>query len=98
MNYRTRYEHRRARVLEQRAITRGHPREGMPGGIAQDVRLGLDHTTAGDTFGQFPHEYFANEMTGERDRVTRQLRASERRVAHSFGGQASRHSLDPLRA
>ena len=53
----------------------------MPGGVADDIRLGLNNTAAGDAFGQFPHQYLANEISGERDRINRQLRASERRMA-----------------
>ena len=45
------------------------------------MRLGLDDTTAGDTFGQLPHQHLADEIAGERDRIDRQFRASERRVA-----------------
>src|SRR5579859_7715518 len=52
----------------------------MPGGVTDDIRLGLDNTTAGDAFGQLPHQYRANEVAGERDRVGRQLRASDRQM------------------
>jgi len=38
-------------------------------------------STAGDDFGQLPHQYIANQIAGERDRIDRQLRASERQTA-----------------
>ena len=66
---------------KERAVTPSHPAVGVPGGIAHDIRLGLDDTTAGDTFGQLPHQHLADEIAGERDRIDRQFRASERRVA-----------------
>jgi hypothetical protein len=37
-----------------------------------------------------------NEITGERDRIYRQVRANGR--CHPYGGQVSGHPLDPLRA
>jgi hypothetical protein len=53
----------------------------MPGGVADDIRLGLNDTTAGDAFRQLTHQYLAKEITGERDRINWQLHASERCVA-----------------
>src|SRR5271165_2145436 len=50
---------------------------GVPGGVADGIRLGLNNTTAGDAFRQLPHQYLVNETAGERDRINRQLRASE---------------------
>ena len=70
----------------------------MPGGVADDIRLGLNNTAAGDAFRQLPHQYLANEIAGERDRIDRQLRAGERQIAILTGGQVSGHPLDPLRA
>ena len=70
----------------------------MPGGVADDIRLGLNNTTAGDAFRQLSHQYLANEIAGERDRIHRQLRASERQMAIPYGDQVSGHPLDPLRA
>ena len=66
---------------KQRTITPSHPPVGVPGGVADDIRLGLNNTTAGDAFRQLPHQYLANETAGERDRINRQLRASERQMA-----------------
>src|SRR5271166_2904049 len=66
---------------KQRTITPSHPPVGMPGGVADDIRLGLNDTTAGDAFGHLPHQYLANETAGERDRIDRQLRAGERQMA-----------------
>src|ERR1700732_2820021 len=63
---------------KQRTITPSYPPVGVPGGVADDIRLGLNNSTAGDAFGQLPHQYLANEIAGERDRIDRQLRASER--------------------
>ena len=63
---------------KQRTITPGHPPVGMPGGVAGDIRLGLDNTAAGDAFRQLPHQNLANEIAGERRRIGRQLRAGER--------------------
>ena len=82
---------------KQRPITPSHPPVGVPGGVADDIRLGLDNTTAGDAFRQLPHHYLANEIAGERDRINRQLRASKRQMA-ILAGQVSGHPLDPLRA
>src|SRR5436190_13268665 len=66
---------------KQRTITPSYPPVGVPGGVADDIRLGLNNTTAGDAFGQLPHQYLANEIAGERDRIERQLRTSERQMA-----------------
>src|ERR1700693_3953740 len=66
---------------KQRTITPGHPPVGVPGGVADDIRLGLNNTTAGDAFGQHPHQHLANEIAGERFRINRQFRARERRMA-----------------
>ncbi len=65
---------------KQRAITRGHPPEGVPGGVADDIRLGLNDTTADDTFRQLSHQHLADEIAGQSDRIDRQLQASERRT------------------
>jgi hypothetical protein len=48
----------------------------VPGGIADDIGLGLDNAAADDAFRQLAHQYLANEIAGERDRIDRQLRAS----------------------
>ncbi len=58
-----------------------HPPVGVPGSVADDIRLGLNNTTAGNAIRQLPHQYLANEIAGERDRINRQLRASEWRMA-----------------
>src|SRR5207248_3809163 len=66
---------------KQRTITPCHPAVGVPRGVADDIRLGLDNTTAGGAFRHLPHQYLANQIAGESDRINRQLRASERRTA-----------------
>jgi hypothetical protein len=71
---------------KQRVITPSHPPVCVPGGVADDIGLGLNNTTAGDAFGQLPHQYLADEIAGENDRIDRQLRASERRMAGPYGG------------
>src|SRR4051795_5802655 len=76
-------------------ITPSHPPEGMPGGVADDIRLGLNNSTADDAFRQLPHQYLANEIAGEIDRINWQLRASKRQTAIltavSFQGICSIH-------
>jgi hypothetical protein len=66
---------------KERPVTRGHPAVGVPRGVANDIRFGLDDTAAGDAFGRLPHENLADEKASERDRVDRQLRSRERRMA-----------------
>ena len=39
------------------------PAVGVPRSIADDVRLGLDDTAAGDAFGHPPHQCLADEIT-----------------------------------
>ena len=76
----------------KRPVTRRHPAVGVPRGVADDIRLGLDNTTAGDALRQLPHQYLANEIAGERDRINRQLRASDRRIEGArFQGIRSTH-------
>jgi hypothetical protein len=65
----------------RRSITPGHPPVGVPGGVADDIRLRFNNAIAGDAFRQLPHQYFAKEIAGERDRINWQLRASERQMA-----------------
>jgi len=83
------------RFEKQRTITPSHPPVGVPGGVADDISLGLNNTTAGDAFRQLPHQHRANEIAGERDRINRQLRASERQTATPtrvrFQGISSTH-------
>ena len=64
---------------KERAIARRHAPIGVPGGVADDIGLGLDNAAAGDAFRQFPHQQLADEKAGERGRIDRQLRARERR-------------------
>ena len=52
----------------------------MSGSVADDIRLGFNNTTAGYAFRQLPHQHLADEIAGERDRINRQLRASERQM------------------
>jgi hypothetical protein len=54
---------------------------GVSRGVADDIRLGLDDAAAGDAFGHLPHQYLADEITSERDRIDRQLRTRERWMA-----------------
>ena len=41
---------------KKRPVTRRHPAIGVPGGVADDIRLGLDDAAAGDAFGYLPHQ------------------------------------------
>ncbi len=66
---------------KERPITRRHPAVGVPRGVADDIRLGLDNTAAGHALGSLPHQYLADEITSERDRIDRQLRTRERWMA-----------------
>src|SRR4029077_20827282 len=79
----------------RRSITPGHPPVGVPGGVADDIRLRFNNAIAGDAFRQLPHQYFAKEIAGER---TASIGSSER-AANGLpcGGQVSGHPLDPLR-
>ena len=63
---------------KERPITRRHPTVGVPRGVADDIRFSFDNTAAGDAFGHLPHQYLADEITSERDRIDRQLRTRER--------------------
>jgi len=65
---------------KERPITRRHPAVGMPRGVTDDIRLGLDNAAACDASGHLPHEYLADERASERDRIDRQLRTRERRM------------------
>src|SRR3954451_18094785 len=78
-------------------ITLRHPPVGMPRGVADDIRLSLNNSTAGEAFRQLPHQFLANEIAGERDRsIGSSKRASV--IWPSSGGQLSGYPLDPLRA
>ena len=66
---------------KERPITRRHPAVGVPRGVADDIGLGLDYAAAGNALGRLPHQYLADEITSERDRIDRQLRARERWIA-----------------
>ncbi len=68
-----------AALEKERAIARRHPPIGVPGGVADDISLGLDNAAAGHAFRQFPHQELADQKAGERGGVDRQLRAGERR-------------------
>ncbi len=64
-----------------------HPPVGVPGSVADDIRLGLNNTTAGNAFRQLTHQYLANEIAGERSLINRLLRGSERAAdGHPYGG------------
>ena len=69
-----------AALEKQRAVARGHPAIGVPGGVAHDIGLGLDDAPAGDAFRQRPHHQPADEKAGERGGIDRQLRTGERAV------------------
>ena len=64
-------------------------------GVADDIRFSFDNTAAGDAFGHLPHQYLADEITRERDRIDRQLRTREQWMATlmpaSFQGIRSTH-------
>ena len=62
-------------------ITPRQPAVGAPRGVADNIRLGLDDTAAGGAFGHLPHQFLADEITSERDRIDRQLRTRERWIA-----------------
>ena len=66
---------------KERPITRRHPAVGVPRGVADDIRLSLDDTAAGQALSSLPHQYLADEITSERDRIDRQLRTRERWMA-----------------
>jgi len=75
---------------KERPITRRHPAVGVPRGVADDIRLGLDDAAAGDAFRHLPHQYLADEITSERDRVDRQLRTRERWMATPMAARFQR--------
>lgn len=72
---------------KQRTVAPGHPAVGVSGGVADDIRLGLDDTTAGDAFRQLPHHDLADQIAGESSRIDRQLGASERQMAILYDGR-----------
>ena len=96
--YRTRHKYRHAHARETANDYAASSPGRLPGGVADDIRLGFNNTAAGNAFRQLPHQYLANEIAGERRRINRQLRTSERRQMVILMGQVSGHPLDPLRA
>ena len=80
---------------KQRTIARGHPPVGVPGGIPDNIRLGLNDTAADDAFRQHPHQHFANEIvrqirpyrsaspSGRAPEALRGVRISARPIAHA---------------
>jgi hypothetical protein len=66
---------------KERPITRRHPAVGVPRGVADNIGFSFDDTSAGHTFSRLPHQYLADEITSERDRIDRQLRTRERWMA-----------------
>jgi hypothetical protein len=66
---------------KERPITRRHPAVGVPGGVADDIRFSFHNTAAGQALSSLPHQYLADEITSERNRIDRQLRTRERRIA-----------------
>ena len=70
-----------AQLADSRILGARHPAVGVPRGVADDIHLGLNDAAAGDAFGHLPHQYLANEITSERDRIDRQLRTRERWMA-----------------
>src|SRR6185503_16651567 len=65
-------------LQKQRAVARGHPAIGMPGGIADDIRLGLNNEAAHDAFRQLAHHYLPDEIAGKCGGIGRKPGARER--------------------
>ena len=66
---------------KERPITRRHPAVGVPRGVADDIRFSFDYTAAGQALSRLPHQYLADKITSERERIDRQLRTRERWMA-----------------
>ena len=62
---------------EKRPVARGHAAPGVPGGVADVIRLGLDDTAAHDASGQHAPEHLADQKTREPDGIDGQLRPIE---------------------
>jgi hypothetical protein len=75
---------------KERPITRRHPAVGVPGGVADDIRLGLDDAANSDACSHLPLQYLVDEITSERDRIDRQLRTSERWMATLMSARVQR--------
>src|ERR1700746_889946 len=81
MSCRRRDKYRRAHARETANDYAESSPVGVPSGVADDIRLGLDNTTAGDAFRQLPHQYLANEIACKIARINPQFRARERQMA-----------------
>ncbi len=64
---------------KERPVTRRNPAVSVPRGVTDDIRFSFDNTAAGQALSSLPHQYLADEITSERDRIDRQLRTRERR-------------------
>ena len=77
---------------KQRTVTLRHPPIRVPGGVADDIGLGLDNTAAGSTFRQCPHQYLANEKAGERGRIVEtEAYVVGDAAGHAFRGMTQRN-------
>ena len=85
-------------LQKQRAVARRHPPIAVPSGVADNIRLGLDNPPADDAFRQLPHHHLADEITGQRLRIDRQLGTRDRRMATLTAATVSLHQLDQMRA
>ena len=61
-------------------MARRRPAEGMAGGIAGRIGLGLDDAPAGPSVGMLADQQLADEKAGQRRRADRQLRARQARL------------------
>src|SRR5262249_42608978 len=61
---------------KERPVTRRHPAEGVPRGVADDIRLDLDDAAAGDALGHLSHQYLADEIASETVSTGRSARES----------------------
>ena len=95
---------------EKRPIARGHAAVGVPGGVADAIRLGLDDAAAHDACGQHPPDHLADEETSEPGGINGQLRPiqhakarfshglwpSAGNVSRSFEDGQATHSVDQI--
>jgi len=72
----------RVRARGKAPIARGHAAIGVTRGVADVICLGLDDAAAGRAFGQYSHEPFADEKTGELSGIGGQLCPVQHAWAH----------------